>query len=260
MPPDSFEETLASIESPPTEVAATPPVEAPKAAPPAPSSVQADALRILMQKEASIREQSESLKTREAAVSRASRIQELAKSDPYALFKELGVDYNGLTDRVLKDPDMNPSVRVESQLSALQQRLDSQERAAEQAKLDAAQEEARNNIRTFVDGSEAFPLTREMAMQDAVVERIRQAEQAGQAISEEDAAGEVERSLSELVGKVLKNPKLREALLGNATPKKSGPSTLTNNISQTVSTKTEPGVFTTEEERLLDFASRLNFS
>jgi len=126
----------------------------------------------------------------------------------------------------------DPVTGLKEELSSLRNELQQQKQMAEQAKMQAAVNEARENVKRFIGASETHPLVRAADAGDMVWSVMTSRhQQTGQLMSEQDAASEVEAYLEKLVTKALENEgtrgKFKDVSPSISTPPP-GPTTLSN--------------------------------
>ena len=221
-------------------------------------------LQLLMKREAEARAATEEAKKHKSAVEDAYRIRDLAKNNPAAFLQQMGVDPSSLNPDALR-PD--PLEDVQSKLSNLEKQLLQEREEKRQWERQQAIESARADVVSMINDSEEFQFTKASGLQDAVFDRLLQAHEAGQAISEVEAAREVEEALVEhvvpkFVQLVLENDALREKYApgyvkqGQLQRPKQTP--LTNDLSSEVAVK-QTGLPKSQSDWEDSFASMLRF-
>ena len=210
-----------------------------------------EALSLLMEKEAQVREMETALKSREEKLSRWEKLEGM---NPIQAAQELGLSLEDYQKHVLSDESYNPVARVEKQLSDQQQRLaerDAAERQAkEQATRAAAVGELKTSVLTYVEQNKnKYPLVNAVGFQDAVFDTIRIAREQGQNLSESEAASKIEARLSEVAESIRK--------LESATAEPEVTTLTNSNTTQSTTRKEAPKV-RTREERMRSLAEVLS--
>ena len=198
-----------STETPTTEVAPaaeTNEQTADAVAPPAPlppTPRAAEALRTLMDRERSIRESETALKSQAGEIERAKQLLNLAKANPLQFLNHVGTSYEDVTQQVLKGNRPDPTSGLKQELASLRKQFGVQQEREESFRKQAALDEARHLVSSYIDSSDQFPMVKAAGMQDLVFQRIHDHyNNTGEALSEASAAKEVEEYLSGVVDKL----------------------------------------------------------
>ena len=196
-------------DTPETPQAPTEAVEAAQEAPAAQEEVftppprAAEALRMLMDRESKIRETEQSVKQHQQEVDRARQLIEMAKNNPLQFLNDAGTTYDDVTQQVLQGNTPDPTVGLRQEIEKLKNQFGVRQQREEAASRQAAMDEVKSLVNSFVDSSEDYPLTKKAGMQNLVFERIQDHyNKTGQALSESSAAKEVEDYLSGVVDKL----------------------------------------------------------
>lgn len=235
----------------PAEAVAQEQVQQAPPAPPAPRA--AEALRTLMDRESRIREAESSLKQQQQQLQEAQQLQALARENPLQFLDTVGTSYEDLTARVLQGDRPDPNAGIKREVAQLRDELTSRQKREESDAQQAALQEAQQLVHQYVAGSDQYPLTKAADMHNLVFQRIYDHyNETGQALSESDAAKQVEEYLSGVVDKfaeleAVKNrfvPQEQVTAPSNATTT----TTLTNALSSSAPTRvTENGKLTNEQ-------------
>lgn len=216
-------------EAPPAESA--PPTEAVQAQPPAveapkPTPVAAPApnqLKVLLEKEKSLRDHEARLKAYEREVAEYREARELAKSNPEALLEKLGVQIPGRQQQ-----EQDPTQVMAQKVAQLEQYIAEQKAREEQTQRANAEETARAEMKKWLGSVDDFHAVKEAGAEDLVFELIKSEYQTtGTVLSEEEAAREVEARLTELVEKLYPKLSARKQAI---TPQGTQPTTLTGSL------------------------------
>lgn len=196
------EESTESTPEATAEVVETPAAEAPpRPAPPTPRA--AEALRTLMDRERSIRESETALKSQSGEIERAKQLLNLAKANPLQFLNHVGTSYEDVTQQVLQGQRPDPTMGIKQELASLRKEFGVRQEREESFRRQAALDEARSLVTSYVDSSDQYPLTRAAGMQDLVFQRVHDHyNNTGEALSEASAAKEVEEYLSGVVDKL----------------------------------------------------------
>ena len=217
-----------------------------------------------MDREAKIRQAEATLKQREQAVSEANRLASLAKDNPLHFLDHVGVSYDDITKRVLQGERPDPTDSIRQEIQQLRNELDTRRQREEASQRQAALDEAKNLVTSFVEQSTDFPLTKAAGMQDLVFQRIYDHySETGETLSEVNAAKEVEEYLSGVVDKLTKIESVQARFenqepVTEAPPATSLAQTLTNAHSASTPTRTETGMLP-ESESLKRAAAMLEY-
>jgi hypothetical protein len=135
----------------------------PPAKPPATSPGSTDPslnprLRTLIAKEREIFQRRQGFKEVESAAEKYTRLQKLAQEDPESALSELGLDYDKVTEARLLDPEAKARRQLESQIQALQKRLDERDNKDTETRSATEAQEARGEIDALITGSDDFEL------------------------------------------------------------------------------------------------------
>lgn len=181
----------------------------------APTPRVSSALKGLMDRERAIREQQESLKTLERDYHEAAALKRLASESPIDFLTRIGVTPDILQKQLGEHQNPDPNREIKDKLSKLERELQARQDREEVDRKQAALDEAQDVVRRFVDGTEAYPLIKGAGASELVYQTIyNRLETAQEALSEEDAAKEVEAYLeTNFLDKWLSNPAIREKVL-----------------------------------------------
>ncbi len=158
---------------------------------------------MLMEREKKVRETETSVKQYQGEVQKARQLLEMAKANPLQFLDHVGTSYEDVTQQVLKGNVPDPTADIRQELAALRKDLGDRQVREEASRREAALDEARSLVTSFVDTSEDYPLTKTAGMQDLVFQRIYDHyNNTGEALSEASAAKEVEDYLSGVVDKL----------------------------------------------------------
>ncbi len=213
----------------------------------------AEALRALMAQEKTSREARAQAEEQQAAVQQSAALQQLAKADPVAFLERSGIRREDVSKRLADNTD--PVAGMRDDLAQMRQELAQQREVAEQARMEAAMLEAREQVRTYVGGAEDTPLTRTTGSADQVWQLMTQHHQrTGEVMSEQDAARQVEAHLAGQIDRLLEGEATRaliaEKLKGTGqqpavpAPSIQHSSTLTNEMqtAENQRIKTDPNI------------------
>ncbi len=235
----------------PAEAVAQEQVQQAPPAPPAPRA--AEALRTLMDRESRIREAESSLKQQQQQLQEAQQLQALARENPLQFLDTVGTSYEDLTARVLQGDRPDPNAGIKREVAQLRDELTSRQKREESDAQQAALQEAQQLVHQYVADSDQYPLTKAADMHNLVFQRIYDHyNETGQALSESDAAKQVEEYLSGVVDKFSELEAVRNRFVpqeqvtapSNATTT----TTLTNALSSSAPTRvTENGKLTNEQ-------------
>ncbi len=232
---------------------------APVAEQPAPSSkpVQESSSQIskLLEVEARIQQAREAQKQEAQEIKELDQLRQLRDLPPLEQARALGIKLPELQKAMVDDYD--PTNGLKSEVNALKEKLakrDAEERAAQEL---ADIEDRKGVVRTYVEkNGEKFPLIQKLGFHDTVYEKMHLSTQAGKTLSEEQAASEVEESLSNLVEAALTLEKFKK----EAEPAPSEPenifASLTNKTSSEIATPRKTD-HSEEIDRISAFASLL---
>lgn len=175
------------------------------------------AFKALMDKERTLRQREQALTQKERELSQYANLPQLAKERPLDALRTLGVEYDDLVKRVSKGERPDQLDPIKREMEELKQQLQSFKQREEEAERMTATQRAQAAVREFVSSSAEFPLTKELEAADMVFDLFQAKHNAGESVSESDAAREVEAYLSGLVEKALKNEAIRAKYLGQQT-------------------------------------------
>lgn len=126
-----------------------PPVVEAKPAEPVPAALT-QAHAELAKREALVLEAKRQLKAQEAALAKATRLEQLAKTDPAAVLAELGISYEGLTNHILdQQRTQTPEVKADAALNEIREWKAAR---AEETRL-AQVEQGKANVRAHVNAA-----------------------------------------------------------------------------------------------------------
>lgn len=240
----------AQVEAPSetvTEQAAAPAVaESPKAA---------ATLARLLEAEASVQAQREALK---AEAQEVERYKAIAAMSPVDKAKALGLSLADFQKSTIDDYD--PTGGLKNTVSELQKKLEERDRREAEAERAATMQEAQEAVRTYIDSSGKFPVIAATGFHSAVFDRIEMARKAGKTISEEQAASEVEESLTNLVTQAQALEKFKAKKPESKPEPENMFATLTNSTSSEIANPAAVATFDTEEDRLDAFVAHLRSS
>ena len=255
----------ATTEAPQTEAPAEAVAqEQVQQAPPPPTPRAAEALRTLMDREARIREAETSLKQQQQQLEEAQRLQALAKENPLQFLDAVGTSYEDLTARVLKGDRPDPTAGLRREVTELREALNSRQQREETERQHAALVEAQQLVHQYVDSTDQFPLTKASGMHDLVFQRIHDHyNETGQALSEANAAKQVEDYLSGVVDKLAELEAVRNRFAPQeqvtAPSTATSTTTLTNALSSSAPTRVTEKTNITAEESLAKAAAMLKY-
>jgi hypothetical protein len=192
-----------------------------------------------MAQEKSARSAREQAEEQNAAVQQSQALQQLAKADPVAFLERSGIKREDVSKRLATQED--PVAGIRDEMAHLRQELSQQREAADQARMDAALGEAREQVRTYVGSAEDTPLTRITGSADQVWQLMTQHHQStGEVMSEQEAARQVEAHLTGQIDKLLESEATRKLIQdklqaeGGRTPARApAPSSTLTNAMQT---------------------------
>lgn len=203
----------------------------------------------LAREEKRVRQQRETLKQEQAQLASFKSAVEKIRTDPLGALKELGVDYDDLTRRVLSGGKPGPEDEIR-ELRERQERFERerQEQAerAQQAQVEQAFTQAKRELGEMSRDSGKYPLASAFEAAEvaenafAIIER--HFAKTGKALSFNEALGEIETRLEAQRDRLLKAKPMAPA-----TPPKTPPKAITNRMA------TEPGTAPREltyEERI----------
>lgn len=158
-----------------------------------------------------------------------------------------------MTARVLQGDRPDPNAGIKREVAQLRDELTSRQKREESDAQQAALQEAQQLVHQYVADSDQYPLTKAADMHNLVFQRIYDHyNETGQALSESDAAKQVEEYLSGVVDKFSELEAVRNRFVpqeqvtapSNATTT----TTLTNALSSSAPTRvTENGKLTNEQ-------------
>jgi len=222
----------ASTEAPATEPTSETPAAEAAAEVVTPEPVKADppketppsALRALMQKEKEIRDREAKLKDHEPELAEYRELLRLKRENPDALLEKLGF-------RQPAQEEQEPTAILSSRLEQLEARLAQQAKAEEERERQAAYNEARTGVHTWLESSkEKFPYAAAVGAGDTIYDHIQDHyRRTGEILSEEKAASEVETRLGEFTEKLLSANKAKTKVAGKSQ---------TNTLTKTMAAKT----------------------
>jgi hypothetical protein len=156
-----------------------------------------------MDRERSIRESETALKSQSGEIERAKQLLNLAKANPLQFLNHVGTSYEDVTQQVLKGNRPDPTSGLKQELASLRKQFGVQQEREESFRKQAALDEARHLVTSYIDSSDQFPMVKAAGMQDLVFQRIHDHyNNTGEALSEASAAKEVEEYLSGVVDKL----------------------------------------------------------
>ena len=225
----------------------------------------AEALRLLMDRESKIREAETSVKQQHLEVDRARKLMEMAKSNPLQFLNDAGTSYEELTKQVRQGGRPDPTALLRREIEELKNQFGVRQQREEANSRQAALDEVRSLVTSYVDNSSDYPLTKQAGMQNLVFERIQDHyNKTGQALSESSAAKEVEDYLLGVVDKLAQVESVRNrfAAQEQATEQPDVTqlaNTLTNRQASTVPTRTDGQKPMTHSESIRQAAALLQF-
>ena len=232
-------------------------------APPPPTPRAAEALRTLMDREARIREAESSLKQQQQQLQEAQRLQSLAKENPLQFLDTVGTSYEDLTARVLQGDRPDPTAGIKREVAQLREELSSRQKREEAERQQAALTEAQQLVHQYVASSDQYPLTKAADMHNLVFQRIYDHyNETGQALSEADAAKQVEEYLSGVVDKFAELEAVRNRFAPQeqvTAPSNATTTTLTNALSASAPTRVTENQTLTKEQSLAKAAAMLKY-
>ena len=176
----------------------------------APPSAEAQAgFAVLLEREAAQEATNVELRAREAKVAKWESMESMS---PAQKAQALGISLNDLQKSMVDAYD--PNAELTTKLTALEARIKQQDDARDNASVEAARQAELSKIRTFIDGSDEFLITKTSGFHDTVIDAVQMAAQSGKPISEAQAASNVEAGLFDLVEKAMSIPQIREKILG----------------------------------------------
>lgn len=243
------------------ETTAAPEPTAEVAAPVASPSPETQAgFAVLLEREAATEAARVQLREREAQVSRWEKMETMS---PAEQARALGISLPELQKSMVDSYD--PNEALTSKLTALEERIKAQDEARDNSSLEAARQVELAKIRTFIDGSDEFLITKTSGFHDTVTDAIQMSAKSGKPLSEAQAASNVEAGLFDLVEKAMSIPQIRERILGKvaeaAAPiaeTKSSP--LTNRSASTSSKPRDSTGLLRGDAAIEQFASMLGFT
>jgi len=260
---DEIDAALAAAQAEETPaVAPEAQAAAPAAAPAAPAEPGEGAKLIARLAEADkrAREASEAAKGTQAKLEQYERMLQLAQTDPQRFAEAIGRPQQAAAAPA-KPTQQADDVRRE--LAELKQRLEAREREEAQRTQLQQLTEAEQKVTDFVrQKSEEFPFTTAFGLEGAVYDRVLHSYQAGQPMSEMQAARDIEESLTGKLEALAKIPAVRDAVLKEAgqseKPKqRRAPTTLSNSLSGTVARQADPEQLDDWEDALDSTAAQL---
>lgn len=250
--PDKPEVDLRTKPAAPAEPEAPP---AREASAPIPTPGVSKALKGLMDREKAIREQAEGLKGRERSYQEAEALKGLAQDNPLDFLQRIGITREQLSQQLSEYENPDPQSEVREKLTKLEQQLAQRSEREEAERKEAALEEAQSIVKSFVsENADTYKLTSSANMHGLVYQRIYEHyETTGEALSEADAANEVEEYLSGI--------KAMWSQESNEPPARTSSTTLTNSLAAQTPTRTDKTDFglLTEEESLVRAAAVLKY-
>lgn len=166
------------------------------------STQQHAQLKLLMDKERTIREAESKLKQQEADVKWAGELRSLKDKNPLAVLEKLGLSTDELIKKASDNHPSNYAAKLEGQLSQLSQRLEEMQMREQEMRHMQAAESARNQIREYVhaakttDGKDKYAAIKASGMEALVFDRIQAIyNQTNQMPSYDQAASDVEKEL-----------------------------------------------------------------
>ena len=178
----------------------------------APPSPEAQAgFAVLLEREAANEAANVQLRAREAKVAQWEKMESMSPSEKA---QAMGISLSDIQKAMVDDYD--PNAELTTKLTALEARIKQQDEARDNATLEAARQVELGKVRTFIDGSDEFLITKTSGYHDTVIEAVRLAAESGKTLSEAQAASNVEAGLFDLVEKAMSIPQIRERILGKA--------------------------------------------
>ena len=254
--------TLAEAAEAVESAEAAAPVEQPPLQPPPRT---AEALQLLMERESKIRQTEASVKEQQAQIDHAKKLVDLAKSNPLQFLDNVGTSYDALTEQVLQGQNPDPTVGLRKEIAELRKEFGVRQQREEATSRQAALDEVRSLVTSYVDNSPDYPLTKQAGMQNLVFERIQDHyNKTGQALSESSAAKEVEDYLLGVVDKLAQVESVRNRFTTQEQATEQPDvtqlaNTLTNRQASTVPTRTDGQKPMTHSESIRQAAALLQF-
>ena len=258
-------ETTETSPEPTQAAEAVETTEAVEAAPYEPPPRAAEALRLLMDRESKIRETENAVKQQQAEVDQARKLIEMAKSNPLQFLNDAGTTYEKLSQQVQQGQRPDPMAGLRREIEELKNQFGVRVQREEAASRQAALDEVRGLVTSFVDNSDDYPLTKQAGMQNLVFERIQDHyNKTGQALSEASAAKEVEDYLVGVVDKLAKVESVRNRLLQQEQATEEPDvtqlaNTLTNRQASSTPTRTDGEKMLSHSESIRRAAAMLKF-
>ncbi len=198
-----------------------PPPVAPEP-PPSPVNQNSRAMQELLVQERKAREAQEAANASLPALRKQvedALIAELKKDPLRVLQEKANIGYDQIAQRVLKGEESDPTLPLQQKIAQLEAAFEeSQKRQVEALKKQELQG-IQKNVHTYVsDNVDKYPLINTIGEQNAVYERMMQAQAQGQALSEEEATSEVEAHLETWIKQILSNDDLRKRFLPSQEP------------------------------------------
>lgn len=228
--------------------ATTPPAAEPPA-PPAPGPGGAK-LEELVAQDRARREQADTSRRSAQEAAQYKELVNIALNDPDR-FAELA-------GKKKKPAPQKTDSLVEERFATLEQKLakfDEERKSREQRQQLS---EIEKSVGAWVsEKADEFPLINALGFEGAVYDRMLAAARTGQALSEHQAASELEESLAGRLDKLASVPKLRELVSGKQSTEHGQARTLSNDLTAEASSRREPSDDLSEEESLERMAEML---
>lgn len=221
-----------------------------------PSPATQAGLSVLLEREAAAEARSAELKAREAKVAQWEKIEAMS---PAEKARALGLSLSDIQKSMVDSYD--PNEAVTAKLTALEQKIAERDAARERERLEAAYAAETSKVRTFIDESEEFLITKANGYHDTVVEAVKLAAKSGKNLSEAEAASNVEAGLFDLVAKAMAIPAVRDRILGKQAEAVTETPTSTPLTNRTASNSAQPrieGNLLSEDDALDRFVAMLS--
>jgi hypothetical protein len=208
-----------------------------------------------MEREAAAEARNVELKAREAKVAQWEKMESMS---PAEKARALGISLPDLQKSMVDSYD--PNAALTTKLTALEAKLAARDAAREQERIAAAYAEESSKVRTFIDESDEFLITKASGFHDTVIDAVKMAAQSGKPLSEAQAASNVEAGLFDLVTKAMAIPAVRDRILGKQAEAVAETSTSTPLTNKTASNSSQPrkeGNLLSPEEEMDRFVSML---
>lgn len=218
------------------EAAGTPPAAAPEAE--AKPGEGAQLIARLAEADRRAREAADKAKSSTQKLTQYEQLLKLAQSDPARFQAVMGGQAQPAAAPARTDDG------AMAKLSELERKIAERERVETERTRHAQLQEAEKQVVGYVQGKrEEFPFVTAFGLEGAVYDRLLEYHQAGQTISEQQAAREVEASLAGKLEALAQIPAVQDAvskLKGGTSQRERKSTTLSNDLTGTVSRRSEP--------------------